>query len=110
MDVNVQSEITDGLRRRGVDVLTSQEDGTRTHADSVLLDRAGELGRLLFTRDADFLEEAARRQRGGESFTGIIYARQRRVPTSICIDDLELIAKAGSAEEFAGLVQDLPLR
>ena len=40
MDVNVRWEITTGLRSRGVDVLTSQEDGTREFSDRALLDRA----------------------------------------------------------------------
>ena len=33
MDVHVPMTITEGLRRRGVDVLTSQEDGTRRATD-----------------------------------------------------------------------------
>lgn len=33
MDVHVPSAVTEGLRRRGVDVLTSQEDGTRAADD-----------------------------------------------------------------------------
>src|SRR5262249_28842685 len=62
MDVHVPSAITNGLRLRGVDVLTYQEDGTRERSDPALLDRATALHRLLFTRDEDLLREAARRQ------------------------------------------------
>jgi hypothetical protein len=40
MDVHVPSAITEGLRRRGIDVLTSQDDGTRQLNDEVLLVRA----------------------------------------------------------------------
>ena len=45
MDVHVPAAITDGLRRRGVDVLTSQEDGTREADDSELLRATRELRR-----------------------------------------------------------------
>ncbi len=40
MDVNVPAAMSQGLRHRGVDVLTSQEDGTRNWADEALLERA----------------------------------------------------------------------
>ena len=66
MDVHVPMAITESLRRRGVDVLTAQEDGAERFEDPPLLDRAGERGRILFTRDEDFLDEASRRQRAGE--------------------------------------------
>jgi hypothetical protein len=46
MDVHVRWAITDGLRRRGVDVLTAQEDGGATLADPLLLDQATSLARV----------------------------------------------------------------
>ena len=58
MDVHVHRAITTGLRLRGVDVLSAQEDGHRTAPDNVLLDRATGLGRVLFTQDEDLLAEA----------------------------------------------------
>lgn len=74
MDEQVEGAITRGLQARGVDVLTAQEDGMDDTPDPALLDRAGELGRLMLTRDVDFLIEAARRQRSGETFVGVVYA------------------------------------
>ena len=61
MDVHVRRQITEGLRRRGVDVLTAQDDGTTELADPELLDRAPELGRVLFGQDEDLLTVAAGR-------------------------------------------------
>jgi len=58
MDVHVRWAITDGLRRRDVDVLTAQEDGGATLADPLLLDRATSLVRVLFSQDEDLLREA----------------------------------------------------
>lgn len=108
MDENVHDAITRGLRRRGVDVLTAQEDGMRERPDPEVLDRATALGRVAVSEDADFLAEAARRQRIGESFGGVV-----RVPQSlavrVCIDDLELIAKAGEVRDYANRVEYLPL-
>ena len=62
MDENVHRGITNGLRIRDVDVLTVQEDGRTGFRDPVILDRATELKRVLFTQDDDFLAEATRRQ------------------------------------------------
>jgi len=51
MDQHVPLAITRGLWRRGVDVVTAEEDSAADWDDSALLDRAGQLGRILFTRD-----------------------------------------------------------
>jgi len=79
MDHHVPRAITAGLRARGVGVLTAYEDGAHELEDVTLLDRAGELKRVLFTRDEDFLIEATRRQELGIPFYGIVYAHQLRV-------------------------------
>jgi predicted nuclease of predicted toxin-antitoxin system len=63
LDEHVHRAIATSLRLRGVDVLTAQEDGRRQVPDPVLLDRATELGRIMFSQDEDFLAEANRRQR-----------------------------------------------
>jgi hypothetical protein len=60
MDVNVSMSITTGLRRRGIDVVTSQEDGTRSDDDEVVLTRATDLHRVLVSHDSDM-----RSSRGG---------------------------------------------
>lgn len=72
LDEHIPRAITNGLRLRGVDVLTAQEDGRSGASDADLLDRATELGRILVTFDDDLLTEAATRQRSGESFSGVI--------------------------------------
>jgi predicted nuclease of predicted toxin-antitoxin system len=79
MDEHIHKGITDGLRQRGVDVLTVQEDGRTGTPDPLVLDRATELQRIIFTQDQDFLAEANRRQVEGMSFAGVIYAHQRLV-------------------------------
>lgn len=74
MDVHVPFAITSGLKLRGIDVTTAQEDGTTRLDDDKLLDRSTDLGRVIFTRDADFLREATLRQQRGVEFCGVVYA------------------------------------
>ena len=109
MDHHVPRAITTGLRVRGVDILTTQDDGMQTLEDAALLDRVSELGRVLFTQDDDFLAEASHRQAAGQPFSGLIYAHQLRVSIGQCVRDLELIAKLGTPEELANQVLFLPL-
>ena len=51
MDVHVNAAITAGVRRRGIQVLTAQEDGSQRFEDTLLLDRATALQRVLFSQD-----------------------------------------------------------
>jgi hypothetical protein len=108
MDHNVPRAITAGLRRRGIDVLSAYEDGAHEMEDAALLDRAQELGRVLFSRDDDLVREATRRQREGLSFSGVIYAHQRDVSIGRCTLDLYLIAEAREPEELRDRVIFLP--
>ena len=55
LDVHVPAAIAAELRRRGVDVLTSQEDNTTELEDDDLLVRASSLWRLLFIGSIMFL-------------------------------------------------------
>src|SRR5687768_13223569 len=100
MDHHVPYAITHGLRLRGVDVLTAEEDGTARFPDPELLDRATALDRLLFTQDDDLIREAVQRQRSGQSSMGVIYTHQHNLGIGECIDRLELIAQAGRTDEF----------
>jgi hypothetical protein len=67
------------------------------------------LGRVLFTRDDDFLQEAARRQRENLPFAGLIYALQPRVSDGVCVSDLTLIAQVAEPTELANRIQYLPV-
>ncbi|MBV8200246.1 MAG: DUF5615 family PIN-like protein, partial [Acidobacteria bacterium] len=76
LDENVPRAVATGLRLRGVDVLTPEDDGCRGIADPLLLDRAMELGRPLFSQDRHLLIEARKRQQNGVQFAGVLYAHQ----------------------------------
>jgi len=109
MDHHIPKAITVGLRLRNVDVVTAYEDGADQLDDDVLLKRAHELGRALFTQDDDLLEEAAKCQREGIPFSGVIYGHQLRVTIGICVQALEIIAKSGEPEDLKNQVVFLPL-
>ena len=93
LDVHVPRPITRGLRKRGVEVITAQEDGTDRWSDPDLLDRAIELNKVLFSQDEDLLVEAARRQTSGITFNALIYAPQLALTTGQFIEQLELFGQ-----------------
>jgi predicted nuclease of predicted toxin-antitoxin system len=110
MDVHIPKAITDGLRLRGMDVLTAQDDDTTETLDEVLLERATNLQRALFTFDEDFLVIASRYLRERKPFAGVIYGHALAISIRQCIDDLELIAKAGDRHDYENHIEFLPLR
>ena len=109
MDVHVRRAVTIGLRLRGIDVLTAQDDDASRFPDSELLDRATELGRVLFTHDDDLIREAHARLENGQHFSGVIYSHQIRVSIGRCVLDLQLLATAGSPADFENRIEYLPL-
>ena len=108
MDVHVPQAITHQLRRRGVSVMTAQEDGTGTLEDPDLLRRTTGLGRVLFTQDIRFRVRAEEWQRSGTPFAGLIYAHQRN-SIGVLVHELEMLAKASEPEEWRNQVVHLPL-
>ena len=109
MDHHVPKAITVGLRLRGIDIITAYEDGTDQLDDNLLLKRAHELKRALFTQDDDLLAEAAKCQHEESQVSGVIYGHQLRVTIGVCIQDLEIIAKSAESEELQNQVLFLPL-
>jgi hypothetical protein len=108
MDVHVPLAITRQLRRRGVDVLTAQDDGFEEVEDDELLLRAAELGRLLFTQDIRFRVLAEDWQRQGRDFAGLAFGPQLGGTIGQYVEDLELIAKSSEPDEWRKIVQFLP--
>ena len=109
MDENVPIAITKGLHQRDIDVLTAQEDNKVHTQDSIIVDRAIELNRVIFSQDRDFLILADRYQKTGIDFTDVIYAPQRSVTIGECVRDLEIIAKASDPQDLSNRVFYLPL-
>lgn len=109
MDVHVPAGVTEGLRRKLLDVQTAQADAAGLMSDEELLKRAASLNRILLTQDADFLEITARWQQNGTFFSGVLFAPQG-IPIGRMIDDIELCLTELTAEEFQNRLVHLPLR
>ena len=102
MDEHIPQDVTDELTKRGVDVITVQDDGLTGGSDSRILNRATKLERVVVTSDDDFLREAARRRKVDVNFHGVIYIRKPRdVSIGKLIDDLEIVAEAADSAYFA---------
>src|SRR5258708_14052944 len=79
MDVHVHAAVTEQLRRRGVDVVTAQDDGAIHLPDDQLLERSMTLGRVLFTHDIRFKVLAENWQRQGKPFAGLVWGHPMRL-------------------------------
>lgn len=108
MDVHVPRPITEQLRRRGVDVLTAIEEHADDLPDEAILQRAYELGRIVFTQDIRFKALAENWQRQGRPFAGLVFGHQLRGTIGKYVNDLELIAIASEADEWRSAVGYLP--
>ena len=109
LDHHVPAAIAVGLRQRQINVLTVQEDGRADWDDDRLLERALELGRVVFTQDKDFLVLAADWQRQRREFAGMVYGHQLRVTIGGTVHDLALIATLLSLDDMRNRVEFLPL-
>ena len=108
MDHHVPSAITAGLRMRGVDVVTAEEDGAASMEDDSLLDRATSLGRVLFSEDRDLLVIAQGWLQTGRDFSGVVYAHQLAISIGQAVHDLELLAKVLEPADMRNHVEYLP--
>ncbi len=109
-DINVHGDIINGLRLRGIDILRGQDDGYDGRSYPDVIDRATELGRVLFSHDQDMMRETKSRLIAGIPFSGIVYADLLKVTIGICVTDLEYMAKVGMPDDFVNQLRYLPVR
>lgn len=100
MDVHVHRAVTEGLRRRGVEVLTAQEAKLQLAADNEILSFAFSHGWTVFTNDADFLRLHA----NGAKHGGIVYCHQQTFVSEM-IQGLMLIFQALEPSQMADHVE-----
>jgi hypothetical protein len=108
LDVHAPRAIAHQLRRRGVDVLTAQEDGHDNVPDEVLLARATVIERLVFTQDIRFKFLAEQWQADSKAFAGLAFGHQLRGTIGMYVEDLTLIAQASDPSEWLNQVVYLP--
>ena len=109
MDMHVKAAITAGVRRRGIDMVTAQEDGATRLEDVQLLDRAIVLGRTLFSQDDDLLAIAKAHQTQERFFAGLIYGHQLAATIGKYVLDLEIICTVLDPEDMVNRIEYLPL-
>ena len=96
-------------RRRGIDVLTVQENGATRLEDVSLLDRATALGRVLFSQDDDLLAIARERQTQEIFFAGRIYGHQLAATIGKYVLDLDVVCTVLDTEDMANRIEYLSL-
>jgi predicted nuclease of predicted toxin-antitoxin system len=106
-DANLHGAITQGLRERGIEVLTAQEDHADRLADPALLARVTELERVLLTHDRDFLTIGAAWQTQGRVFSGVVLVTLRD-GIGVCVEDIALLAQVETMESLASQVLFVP--
>ncbi len=102
LDEHVAKAVCDGLRLRGLDVLTVGEAGQTGASDADQLAFATLKGRVLVTRDADYLRLHA----AGRAHAGIVYYR---LPMCIgaAIRGLERVSRSRSADTMLNRIEFL---
>lgn len=108
-DHNMPLPLAAALRQRGIDVLTSIEDGTERCSDPAIWARATELSRIAVTRDQDFLAMARAATRSNQFHPGLVFCDIAGVPNRKLTDDLELIALGMELNEFGSKVIWVPM-
>jgi predicted nuclease of predicted toxin-antitoxin system len=102
LDEHIANAVAQGLRRRGLDVLTLTEAGNLGASDEEHLAFAREEGRTIVTHDDDFLRLAAQTR----DHAGVVYMPQRR-SIGETVRGLTLIADVLGAEGMRGHVEFL---
>jgi predicted nuclease of predicted toxin-antitoxin system len=110
-DEDLNGRIVRGVRRRisDLDSRTVQEADLPEASDPAVLHWAATQGRVVITHDHRTMRPCAEdRLKAGMPMTGLILVRQTAALGQV-IDDLVLVAKATTAEEWKGTILFLPL-
>lgn len=100
-DENVNIAIVEGLKRRGVEVLSAFDTGNLGLSDDEQLKYAKEEMAVIFTHDDDFLSMVAE---SGVEHCGIIYVHQQHLSIGECIRRLKTIVETIPPEEMRNRV------
>ena len=103
LDENVRSAISQGLRRRGVDVTTTPEQLLIGISDEAQLSFAISQQRVIFTQDTDFL----RMNQMNTNHCGIVYCSQGSKSIGEIIRGLILIYELLEPVDMLGRVEFL---
>jgi predicted nuclease of predicted toxin-antitoxin system len=101
LDEHIPKGVVEGLRRRGMDVLTVQEADRSGDSDEKQLAFPTREGRVLVTFDDDFL----RLDTTGVPHTGIVFSQTGRYTVGELIESLMLIANVIEPNEMKNHIE-----
>ena len=99
-DEHVSPAVPNGLRKRGINILTVSEAGLLGSEDEELLEFVREEGRVIVTQDQDFLQIADHE----DDHPGVVYDPQGRSIGEM-VRLLDLLFQVSDAEEMEGRVE-----
>lgn len=103
LDEHMWPQVADALRLHGIDVTTTQEAGLLEKSDNEQIAYFCREGRVMVTRDADFLRFAATTA----GHPGIVSCRRKGLTLSQTIQGLLLIHEILTDDEMKGHVEYL---
>ena len=106
-DENIESAIVAGLRRRGIEVISTRDTGDLGKSDEYHLKNASELEAVIVTHDVDFLKIAHQWQQAGKGHRGILYAHPLDLSPGECIRMVELVTQVFTEEEMENHIEFL---
>jgi predicted nuclease of predicted toxin-antitoxin system len=106
-DENIEEAIIQGLRRRGIDVVSARDEGFIGKDDDFHLRQAKRIGAIVLTHDVDFLVLAHRWRTIKREHNGILYAHSQNLPIGECIRRLELVVHVLSEEGMRNHIEFL---
>ncbi|MBI2542780.1 MAG: DUF5615 family PIN-like protein [Candidatus Aenigmarchaeota archaeon] len=104
-DEHIELSVVGGLKQLGIDILSVDEIGKRSYDDIDILNSAKDNGRVVVTRDSDFLRLHAQ----GVEHAGIVYVR-KFLEIGIIIKEIEKISLLFEPEHLKDRVIFIPLK
>ena len=90
-DENIAADVVAGLRTRGCDVRSADEERLIGRRDDEVLERAMALHRVIVTHDLAFGKVEIR---GGASFVGIVYLRPGHISAAFILGMIDALRQA----------------
>ena len=104
-DEHIELSVVDGLKELGIDILSVDEIGKRSYSDIDILDFAKDNGRVVVTRDSDFLRLHAQHI----EHAGIIYVR-KFLDVGVIIKETEKVSILFEPKHLKSTVIFIPLK
>src|SRR5262245_32754063 len=98
LDEHLPSAIADGVREKGIDIVTATEAGVRGEPDLIVLARAHAAQRVIVTFDFHYI----RFHHAGHPHSGILYCTRKTRSIGQIIDWIETIHGASTPGEMSG--------